>query len=468
MKRKILLFAAVATILAACTKDDGSSVLTYDEVKSWEPVQISFDSFMGERAVTRGGYEGEMTTTTLQAATNETNNGGGFGVFAYYTNGNGTTDGFYVPTTSTPNFMWNQLVSYSGGAWSYSPIKYWPNETKSDGDNGAISDHADKLSFFAYAPYVVPAGTSDNNHMKPFATPHTTGIISISDNEKAGDPKVEYAPDFTGLHSVDLLWGVSNGGTGSTVNGTFTNVITSGNPFIDLVKQQTDGKIGFNFKHALSRLALTVQAANNQEAAGGNPLYDNTTAANKTKIVIESVSLSANFPTNGILNLNNTTTGVGVPYWETITEGAAQNITISAAAGNLRKDLIYDGTKNAQDNPEGVITGDEKHLMAPSADDFGTNAKYFMFIPSSNLNEITVNIVYHVITDDENLVSGKIDVTNNITKVISVDSGGLFVAGKAYTFKLVLGVTSVVFEAVVENWNATGNDTTVNLPINVE
>lgn len=39
--------------------------------------------------------------------------------------------------------MYNQAAEYDSktSAWTYSPIKYWPNR---DGD---------KISFFAYAPY---------------------------------------------------------------------------------------------------------------------------------------------------------------------------------------------------------------------------------------------------------------------------------------------------------------------------
>jgi hypothetical protein len=474
---KILMFAAVATILAACTKDDGSSVLTYDEVKSWEPVQISFDSFMGERAVTRAGLTGNMDTDAMKT---DPSNGGGFGVFAYYTNGNGNTDGAYNPSTSTPNFMWNQLVEWNSSAttpsWSYSPIKYWPNETKSDGTNNATSQHADKLSFFAYAPYVSPtASSSDANNMLPFDPSESAGIISISDNAKAGDPLVEYKSDFTGLNSVDLLWGVSASATGSSVNATpYPNSYAIGDPYVDLVKQQTGGKINFLFKHALSRLALTVQAANNLTTAGGDELYDNTTA-NKTKIVIESVTLTAKFPEGGILDLNNTTTSV--PNWISVTPSPLVNKTITidgTSKNNLRKDLIYSSGETAANNPAGVITTSPKHLIADSSVD-PTNAaykdKYFMFIPSSDLDAITINIVYHVITDDTNLADDKIDVTNNITKVISVDTPAtqqLFTAGNAYTFNLVLGVTSVDIDASVSPWVDSGNTQTVNLPINVE
>lgn len=59
------------------------------------------------------------------------------GVFACYRTPDGTTDG--TNTAFAPNYMHNQLVSFDGTAWSYSPIKYWP----SDGS----------VDFWGYYPY---------------------------------------------------------------------------------------------------------------------------------------------------------------------------------------------------------------------------------------------------------------------------------------------------------------------------
>lgn len=45
----------------------------------------------------------------------------------------------YKGTSQTPDFMNNQRVTYDGSAWSYSPIKYWPQN--------------EGLSFYAYYPW---------------------------------------------------------------------------------------------------------------------------------------------------------------------------------------------------------------------------------------------------------------------------------------------------------------------------
>ena len=72
----------------------------------------------------------------------------GFGVLAYYT---GATD-FASYTSPTPNFMWNQKVEYKSSAWSYTPLKYWPNTTD------------EKISFFAYAPYADTQNTASSSN----------------------------------------------------------------------------------------------------------------------------------------------------------------------------------------------------------------------------------------------------------------------------------------------------------------
>lgn len=65
--------------------------------------------------------------------------GSTFGVFAYYT---GTSN---WSSSAKPNFMYNQEVDFDGTDYTYSPIKYWPNNTGS------------KITFWAYSPYSADA-----------------------------------------------------------------------------------------------------------------------------------------------------------------------------------------------------------------------------------------------------------------------------------------------------------------------
>ena len=99
--KKILFFAATAMLFAACTSDEANA----PQATKTAPQAIAFDTYTP--AATRAGKVGVMTTTTLQ---DTEANGGGFGVFAVYSN-----DGTYAATL-TPNFMYNQGVFYSASA----------------------------------------------------------------------------------------------------------------------------------------------------------------------------------------------------------------------------------------------------------------------------------------------------------------------------------------------------------------
>ncbi|MBP5333941.1 MAG: hypothetical protein J6Y66_07210, partial [Bacteroidales bacterium] len=133
MKNSMILAAAAALALAACAK--------VETINNNAPEAISFGVYAGKAAATKavsGTDYSTVTTATLQASSN------GFGVFGYY------TDAANYASSTKANFMYNQQVTYSAGAWSYSPVKYWPNEHGAS----AVSTDTDKLTFLAYAPFV--------------------------------------------------------------------------------------------------------------------------------------------------------------------------------------------------------------------------------------------------------------------------------------------------------------------------
>ena len=115
---KFFLFgtiACAALTFASCS----NSELSASEENA--PKAIGFDVYQGRMPVTRAATDG----TSIQTS--------GFGVLASRTSGDWTS-------SATPNFLYNQKVTYSNSNWTYTPTKYWPTNT-------------DKISFWAYAPY---------------------------------------------------------------------------------------------------------------------------------------------------------------------------------------------------------------------------------------------------------------------------------------------------------------------------
>lgn len=431
MKQKFFIGSlALLALMASCSSsnDDLNRGATQEN-----NIPVTFSSYLGKTATSRAGAAGVQTTSTL--ATN------GFGLFAYY------TDNSSYGTSSTPNFMYNTKVTGTPTdaptSWTYSPLRYWPNETGKDG-NGATSEGTDHLTFFAYAPYVTPA---DNG--KGAIDGATEGITALTSNATAGDPKVSYTVAADPSKSVDLLWGVSNTASWENVTGTALT-LTEGLPYLNLIKPKTGQNVSLNFKHALSRLGLTVQGAFDQVSAGGT--------LTNAKITVAKVEITGDaFADKGVLNLNNT--DAGVPKWETI--DGASTLSLTLDGDNLNTTIKDDGDKKAAEQTATGVTNTATNLLKDNT--------YFMFIPGTATADkpLKVKITYYTTTDDANLAKGYSRVENVITKSISATDGLGFEAGKAYTLNLVLGMTSVKVTASVADWTD-GSSTQVDLPINVE
>ena len=344
MKKSLFFFAAAAIALTACTNDDDA--LQTGQVQNSNRA-VAFDTYTA--GTTRAGDPtGVMTTDKLKTADK------GFGVFSVYQDA--TKYGSLSPTNKVPNFMFNQQVKWSD-AWTYSPLKYWPNETTNDSQTSpATSAHTDYLSFFAYAPYVNLASTGsmitdDAAHDADASTGKTdayveatpsTGILAITKEDYQGDPLVEWKIAATDNldANVDLLWGVAPAGGLSYTNvaGTSTTA-PEGLPLLDMVKPDKDQKMKFLFQHALSRIGLSVVTAIDQIAPGGE------INSNETRVLIKSVEIWGDFGKQGVLNLNNVTPNeanwIPASIDKSSKSDVAELFTINATNGNLAADLRY-------------------------------------------------------------------------------------------------------------------------------
>lgn len=463
MKKSYLVMAAAAALFAACSSNDLVEEKSPQTTQQPDEQAVAFDAYVN-RGLTRAGVDGPITTTDLKSTTTDAGKAG-FGVFGYY------TDGERYSGITKPNFFYNQQVKWDGTKWTYSPIKYWPNEFGSD----AISDQVDRVSLFAYLPYVkvdplTGVVTEDQE----------TNIIGMSRNNVTGDPFVKYVATMNADNSTDLCYGVAAENFTSSNSSLNQNKIKKGEPYIDVVKPGIDAnsKIKFDFKHATAQLKVTVDAVvNAADLANGENVQ-----SSYTRIWIRSVTFEG-ITQKGSLNLNG-------GEWYDI------NGTNKITTGSL---TVYDGRKDGKEaileannetpstiNPKLIQTkaytldGDGK-ITAPGEEGPGvTSNPLNLFVNSGATDPIfviptgermKVNIVYDVETVDKNLAYYLSDgstqgstIENSISKTI--ETFGDIKAGYCYTLNLHLGMRTVDFDAVVTEWQDKQAD--VDLPSNVQ
>ena len=129
--------------------------------------------------------------------------------------------------------MYNEQVTYTGTVWTYEPVKYWPNEY---GD-GATSDDVDKVSFFAYAPWVdvtattgtpTTTGRTESAPTVPEVVPFAPAQVKLTDN-----PQPYAAWDDAKWEAQRVKYGIAE----------FT---TAGSPKADEKQKVLDAIIGYD------------------------------------------------------------------------------------------------------------------------------------------------------------------------------------------------------------------------------
>lgn len=503
--KKIFLFAATAALLTACSSEELSNSEVAQQNNAETPVAFSIYT---PRSVTRAGIAQEITQANITDGTSDAWKQG-FGVFAYYTDG-----GVYDATTA-PNFMYNQQVTYQTDAWKYEPVKYWPNEY----GNSATSDDIDRVTFFAYAPYV--AVTPSTGIPAAGVSEDEKGITAITKNTAAGDPIIKYVVNPEADKSVDLLWGVAGPAadpssadpkqkyTYYTEWGSAKAQVNQYAPFIDLLKPNDplaatatgDNKIRFNLRHALSKLNVTIKYLADDVTPNGTSADIN---ADQTKIYVRSIKIGG-FVIKGALNLNNGQTpklytgananwkghGLPIPNWKAY--DGLDDIDYKVVTFKDGRQDGYEGATDGADTDEEVL-GLNPNIIEGFTDDAMTTKTAGVTKTAVNLfnsttperpiyvipcdKDIDVEIVYDVETKNEKLAGYLSDGTthglsieNKIYKkasdIFTGDACPKMRAGNAYTLNIVLGMTSVKIDASVMPWDpetVTGNN--AELPAN--
>lgn len=191
MKRLCSILLALLLLLGACSGEESKNGLPQENL----PI-----GFSGVITMTRG--------TGKFATAGELKN---VGVFAYFTHGK------FNENTAIPNFMYNQLVEkqQDEGTWSYSPVKFWSDNSTTD-----------KISFFAYAPYV--------NEVE-------NGYLSFQDEGTAsGFPVLGYTVPIAVNNQIDFL---------------------AATP----VMNQSNGNVTFKLHHTLTKVNVYIKSNDNTE-----------------------------------------------------------------------------------------------------------------------------------------------------------------------------------------------------------
>lgn len=217
----VLLTGAVLAGCGKTTLDDNGGEDVWDPLTGDTPVRIRTSISAPETKVTGTAFE----------------SGEQIGIFGFYHNGNASTDGSWAAETAAgtniPDYMYNQLMTYNAGTgvWDYSPIKYWPNETSTDG-NGAASAHIDKLSFWGYYPY---GGSEIGINLR------ASGSSDPYDNESYGLPDIYFvANGYADLMTSDLVQDAYKGDAAN--HGALT-----------------DGEVELDFHHRLAQITIKAQ-----------------------------------------------------------------------------------------------------------------------------------------------------------------------------------------------------------------
>lgn len=378
MKKSLFIFAAAALALTACTSEDD---VVQSAAQQTPAKAVAFDVYTPQVTnVTRAGLEGTMTTSRMQRSEQD---GGGFGVYAYLTEDAVADAGYGVNATAyggrttpvLPNFMVNEKLLWNtvNQGWYYNPLKYWPNETDNDSQTtpaamtgDGTNHHIDRLTFFAYAPYV-SAGVDE-----PGITKLTDKAGKLGGAGSVVEATIGYKSALADPNkAVDLLWGVAPAGglTYTAVNGTTVSV-DEGEPLIDMTKPNVNTNMKFLFQHALARIGVKVVAAIDQVGAGGK-LDPNT------RITINEVSLKGYFGETGNLNLDNTKPNVAnwvnindVDLAAATTKAGLTQSTITISGNYIAEHLRSATTDHASPASElghiGVTTV-KQDLLEPSA-----------------------------------------------------------------------------------------------------
>lgn len=377
----------------------------------------------------------DMTTESMKDSPSDAEKYGGFGIMGYFT-GQETFEN--VKNTVTAGYMYNQAAEYDSktSAWTYSPVKYWPNR---DGD---------KISFFAYAPY-------ESNGQSGTKTG-----ITISAATEAGIPYINFSlkkeNELTKM--VDLV-------VADALDQQYT--------------QANGGKVSFNFKHTLSRISFKAKLGSGDfTGMDGNNSFvyithmwivgkDHGTTAESGNLSLTNLSAASN--TGSKFYTSAKWSQLHWNYENAIIpdkDFSLDNILALEKEGIIETDATtgHEGsvkgiklTAESQKTPVSLFPEKQYLYLIPVGDNDADVTK------NSGCAEGDIKIGFHydIVTKDNTSSGSSKYIASHAESVISLPKGHMK-RNESYLYTLQINLHEIkIEEAKVENWSDITNDVTI-------
>ena len=356
-----------------------------------------------------------------------------FGLYAYSHTGDWST----VPN-NTPDFMNDQKVEYSGGSWTYNPLKFWST---------------DNVSFFGYWPYkdctLLPAGASIKTSVAASAMPQIE-FTQDMDPEKMVDFITTYATNKnsgSGVVSLNFNHVLTRLNFKARLDDALTNANTTTSTthvFVTGLKIcGTNGSTGANGAakaNSLSRVyktatfvlgdgtQTTAQGGGKLEDADGQWKYDAAPAA--SPVINAAVPQDEAVDVKSIMPID--------------------NITITSDGSDPANPTGT--TKTFSDVVELLQNGGVTDLLTATP-----KQHYLFLIPPHGAEgikaetDVIIEFTYKIVTGDES-VDSKFYEGKEQTVAVSLPDGTLK-QGKAYNIIFTVGLNKVDFDVNVADWD---------------
>lgn len=379
------LIACAALTMTGCSNDEINA-----PQQSQGNNAIEFSTYLGRNA--QGSRGTETDSNSIKNS--------GFGVLAYYTEQTDFAD------TNKPNFMWNQKVTHNGTNWEYTPVKYWPTKVK------------DKVSFFAYAPYVESGNAN--------------GIV-LSGNSETGAPTATITLPDDPSKTIDFVAAVQ-------MNKTHDN------------SESANNDVSFILKHEMTRVKV--------QAKLDKSVYSDD-AKHKTFVVIKNVKFNDKglFYKSGKYTFSTDDSKRG--KWATTANATAYSLDLNKV---MKKETIQvTGAKGKSGSGDYQKGEDGIKLVNTNTVPLFKDDQYLFLIPVANLTDgnATATIEYDIVTEDSKLAVGYS--CTNATKTVKLPAGTLQ-QGKSYNYTFIINLDEIVLDATVEKWDETASGNDINVP----